>query len=982
MELTYDNLLTTLTYASGSERSNEQPSAEEQLKKWETVSGYHYLLQGVYLNTEVSLQIRWLAIICFKNGIDKYWRSSKQHAISKDEKNQIRSRVFLLLHEKNNQLTVQNAHAISRIARFDFPSEWPTIFDEISKSLEEFVFKRNDLISSNNILIILNKVIKAISMVRVGRARHAMQTKAPLVLTILIKLYVKFFQLWINNLDLTTMELCYSCLKNLKRLIPEGFEQPHKNQDVSEFVSLSVDHLQGLISEHDKYSSDLLERFIKCYTKLYLNMISINPTSFLLLPCAQKLISTFLYVLELKAELIHNSNEEDDFWEILALKDFMVLKKVIAYIYKKGAITLKLKNDKTEINNIINKLTVETFTPDAILHLCDIIINWYLRLRPSDLEGWMLEPEEWSNEEDSSSWEYQIRPCAENFYQDLITYFPDIMVPFVINKISNGLMQNDSINNILTKDAILCTFQLSSVALTKNVNFDQLLTDVFIPEGLKNDLAENKILKRRICLIINEWVGVQCSASSRISIYRLLLNFLKPENSFNDVVVKLAAVQSLRFIIEDWDFQKVDFKPFLNEFVKSLINLLSNLRLTESKLYIFKTLSVLIERSNPMIDEESLSDIVCVVRDSMSIDEPIIKSALLRLLKSLTITLNEESPRIYSLSLPLIESSCTESSEYFALLSEDGFDLWLSILQYAPQSQQNNPDLLNMFKMIPNGLMNSTEILPTIISIMRSYALFSPAIYSSNISLELFQILSGYLPNMRDDSFSIFVAFMDIILLENSSDEIFVNNIVESGLVNAMMKYVLDDEKSVVLVNKILLILSRLAKSSPELFMNILTHLSIEVDSLLKVWLTHFNNNGNPRNKKINLLGLIALTSYGVTKNPVFFGGFFNDTVKKTFLFLEEVNETSQGICEAYKKDFVYEDIDDYLYMDSSIKPHGEKLRYTILLETKDSIFQTNLHDYLKTLVHTVQSQLSNEQFKQLVSSNDTYTIERLQLLL
>lgn len=982
MELSYDNLLTTLTYSSGSERSSEQQNAEAQLKKWETVSGYHYLLQEVYLNTEASLQIRWLAIICFKNGIDKYSRSSRQHAISKEEKVQIRSRVFLLLHEKNNQLAVQNAHAISRISRFDFPSEWPTIFDDISKNLEESVFKQNDLVSTNNLLIILNKVIKAISMVRVGRARHAMQTKAPLVLTILIKLYVKFFQTWITNLDLSAMELCYSCLKNLKRLIPEGFEQPHKNQDVSEFINLSVDHLQGLITEHEKYSSDLLERYVKCYTKLYLNMISINPTSFLLLPCSQKLISTFLYILELKADAIYNSNEDNDFWEILALKDFMILKKVITYIYKKGAITLKLKNDKTEINNIITKLTAETFTPDAILHLCDIIINWYLRLRPSDLEGWQLEPEEWSNEEDSSSWEYQIRPCAENFYQDLITYFPDIMVPFVMNKISNGLMQNDSINNILTKDAILCTFQLSSTALAKNVNFDQLLLDVFIPEGLKNDLAENKILKRRICLIINEWVGVQCSASSRISIYRLLLDFLKPENSYNDVVVKLAAVQSLRFIIEDWDFQKQDFKPFLNEFVKSLVNLLSNLRLTESKLYIFKTLSVLIERSNPMIDEESLNDIVLVVRDSMASTEPIIKSALLRLLKSLTITLNEESPRTYSLALPLIEVSCTESSDLFSLLSEDGFDLWLSVLQYAPQSQLNNPDLLNMFNMIANGLMNSTEILPTIISIMRSYALFAPSIYTSNVSLELFRILAGYLPNMRDDAFSIFIAFMDIILLENSNNDVFVNIILESGLVNAMIGYALDDDKSVVLVNKIFLLLSRLAKSSPETFMNILTHLSIGVDTLVNVWLTHFNNNGNPRNKKCNLLGLISLTSYGVVKDLRYFGGFFNDAVKKTFLFLEEVNETSQGICDAYKQDFVYEDIDDYLYVDSSIKPHGEKLRYNLLLENKDPIFSTNLHDYLKNQVHTLQTQLSNEEFKQLVSSNDTYTVERLQLLL
>ena len=132
---------------------------------------------------------------------------------------------------------------------------------------------------------------------------------------------------------------------------------------------------------------------------MYVNLINNNPTSFILLPCSQDIISIFLLFLELKAQDIYNSNEENDFWETFALKGFTILKKMITYIYKKGAITLKQRNDKEEVQNAINKLSQKFFTTNVVQHLCDLIINWYLRLKPSDLESWLLEPEEWCNEE-------------------------------------------------------------------------------------------------------------------------------------------------------------------------------------------------------------------------------------------------------------------------------------------------------------------------------------------------------------------------------------------------------------------------------------------------------------------------------------------------------------------------------------------------------------------------------------------------------
>lgn len=987
MPVTYDGLLSVLSVVDESARSLAQQEAEQQLKQWEVEPGFHYLLQDIYLKVELPLRVRWMAIICFKNGIEKYWRASRAHAISKEEKAQIKARLFVLIDEKNSQLMIQNAHAIARIVRFDFPSEWPTLFDDVSRSLEEYVFVSGNLIATNNLLMILNQMIKAVAMVRIGRARHALQSKAPILVPVLVKLYCKFFQMWTSTLDLTIMEICYLCLKNLRRIIPEGFEQPHKNQTICEFLKISIGHLQALVTEHEKYSSDLLERYVKCYSKLYVSLINYNPTSFILMSCSQEIVSTFMTLLKSRAEAIYSVTEENDFWEVLALKGFLILKKMIAYVYKQGAVTLKQRNDKDEVNHAINRLKTDFFTPQVIIELCDLIINWYLRLKPADLESWLLEPEEWTNEELSSSWEYQVRPCAENFYQDLIKYFKDDLADFILKKISSGLSNNDSVSNILIKDSTFCTFQLSADSIADRVNFDQLLQQVFIPEGLRNDLVENKIIKRRICLIVSSWVSVNCSRESRIDIYKLLIDFMQPQNKINDKVVKLTAVQTLRTVINDWDFNKQDFQPFLKEFVTLCIGMLKEMSYTESKLYILDTLSTLVERCNPLIDRESLISILQVVppfweKSDSENDESILRTSLLRVLKNLVIALNQNSTETHFITIPLIKSCCTLSSEYYSLLAEDGFDLWLAVLQYYPFELEPNSEIIDFFGLIQPALLDSIEILPTILSIARSYSLLIPKVFETDYGLENFRILSGYLSNMRDDAFEVFVALMDILFLQESDSEQFINSMIGSGLLNAMVNYVLDENHSIVLANKILLVMSRLALKSPQVFLQMFEHLLLDAAKFVEVWMAYYKNNGSPRNKKVNLLALIALATYGLARNLLGFTTRLSEIMRRCFIFMEEVKEDTTGTCQAYNGDYMYADIDDYTYIDPDIAANGEKLRYLKLTQARDPVNKVNLRNFLREEVEGLRQALGQANFEAVMSLNDQYTNEQLHVLL
>ncbi|RKP31922.1 ARM repeat-containing protein [Metschnikowia bicuspidata] len=985
MSLTFETLIEVLNVAEGPKRSELQHEAEQQLKAWETQPGYHYLLQEIYIKENIPLSTRWIAIICFKNGIEKYWRSSRVNAISKDEKAQIRSRLFNVIEDKNSRLTVQNAHAIARIIRLDFPSEWPGLFDEVTKTLEDCVFVKGNLVATNNVLIILNQMIKSVALVRIGRARQALQSKAPLILPVLVKLYMKFYQMWRTSMDVTLLEICYLCLKNLRRLIPEGFDHPDRNQDIVEFMKVSIAHLRDLVTQHEKYASDMIEKFIKCYSKLYVNLIDSKQTSFVLMPCSPEIISTFMSLLQTKAEAVYNSSEENDFWEVLAVKGFLIMKKMVAYVFKGGAITLKDRGDKEEVHSAINLLKMQLFTSQVIVELCDLIINWYLRLKPSDLEGWLLEPEEWTNEELSSSWEYQIRPCAENFFQDLIKYFKDDLSDFILNKISSGLCANDSIDKILIKDSKFCIFQLSAHSIADKVNFNQLLEQVFIPEGLRNDVVENKIIKRRICLIISAWIDIDCSPESRVRIYKLFLDFLNPDNSINDKVVKLTTIQCLRNVVNDWKFVKQDFQPFLQGFVNLSIAMLHEMAFTESKLFILDTLATLIERCNPLVDQASLMGILSIVpeywdKSNQNGEDSILKTSLLRVLRNLVVALNANSFETHFITITLIRSCCTKLSENY-LLAEDGYNLWLATLQYYPVNMDFLPELFEFFELLQPSLMELTEILTTILSIVRSYALIVPDAFQTPYSREILQVLSGYLPSMRDDSFEVFVSLMDILFLLQSANKQFVSNLVDSGLMHAMTNYVLDDHHSIVLANKVLLVLSRLAATDPEVFCSILGHLSVDVRQFMEVWVSYYKNNGSPRSKKINLLALISVVGYCVPKNLYDLQALAGEVFRRSFIFVEEVNEDDAGNCNAYYGDYIYYDIDNYAYLDPDIAPHGEKLRY-LALEAQNPALSVNVQQLLKMKVSDMRCNMGTDAFSRFASFFDQYTLEKMGQLL
>jgi hypothetical protein len=62
--------------AASSSNITDIKAGTARLQTWEGSPGYFSLLQDVFIQTSLPIELRFLSLIQLKNGVDKYWRKS------------------------------------------------------------------------------------------------------------------------------------------------------------------------------------------------------------------------------------------------------------------------------------------------------------------------------------------------------------------------------------------------------------------------------------------------------------------------------------------------------------------------------------------------------------------------------------------------------------------------------------------------------------------------------------------------------------------------------------------------------------------------------------------------------------------------------------------------------------------------------------------------------------------------------------------
>jgi hypothetical protein len=70
-------VLATLNKAASQDTDVLKP-AEQQLKQWEAQAGFYCTLMSIVADHSIMVNIRFIAVLYIKNGVDRYWR---KHAL-------------------------------------------------------------------------------------------------------------------------------------------------------------------------------------------------------------------------------------------------------------------------------------------------------------------------------------------------------------------------------------------------------------------------------------------------------------------------------------------------------------------------------------------------------------------------------------------------------------------------------------------------------------------------------------------------------------------------------------------------------------------------------------------------------------------------------------------------------------------------------------------------------------------------------------
>ncbi|KAH7967139.1 hypothetical protein HPB49_023016 [Dermacentor silvarum] len=182
-------VLETLRKAA-SQNAEQLKPAEQQLKCWETEKWFYSALLSIFSDHTVEVNVRWLAVLYIKNGIERYWRKTATKTVGEDEKKVLRQKMISNFHEPVNQasraaaflqLALQLAVLVSKVARFDCPTEWP----ELVPTLLQVVRNPDDLPQQRSLLV-LHHVTKSLASKRLAGDRRVFQEQCSEVLFLTI----------------------------------------------------------------------------------------------------------------------------------------------------------------------------------------------------------------------------------------------------------------------------------------------------------------------------------------------------------------------------------------------------------------------------------------------------------------------------------------------------------------------------------------------------------------------------------------------------------------------------------------------------------------------------------------------------------------------------------------------------------------------------------------------------------------------------
>ena len=106
------------------------------------------------------------------------------------------------------------------------------------------------------------------------------------------------------------------------------------------------------------------------------------------------------------------------------------------------------------------------------------------------------------------------------------------------------------------------------------------------------------ILRRRIGMVLGQWLTVK-EGLDRTLVYQIFQHLLDP--SYNDRVIRVTAGRNLKNVVDPFEFNAEQFKPFAHTIITRLMGLIQEVELTETKMALLNSLSVIVVKMEVLV---------------------------------------------------------------------------------------------------------------------------------------------------------------------------------------------------------------------------------------------------------------------------------------------------------------------------------------------------------------------------------------------
>lgn len=761
-----DNLLFELIGKAVSQNPQTVKEAEFKLQQIEIQPGYCVHLLAIILNHSISVDARCMACVCLKNAIDKYWRKTAQNSIKEEERLMLKNQFLHYLNEPELKIARLMSVILGKLARFELPHQWPELIHKLVQTLRD-TSSQNSTQSEQNLInsrcfMALHQIIKSLASKRLCNDRKVFEDLACKIIEMIIEFEYFYVQKCLNNVDTSSemslkehsfyLDQAIICLKILHKLILHGFKDNVESTPVNQFIVSLWKSFESLLAKYNEIVNSKQQMLIDYFKEKYEYVIVLCVQ----IMCDYQETYPFNFVdtslsdcLNIIMQICFTAQGKVVSFAKLSINLMNFLKTIImSDKYKHRLVKIDDPLIQMRLQKAI-EIKNKLFTNENLQQILGFLFNEYLLMTDDELELWSDSPEEFINEDGTATdaWKYNFRACAETLFQAFVHEYHDLVIPIVVElvqayskldlsssssslpvnmEVRDVTSKNEKTRALLLKDAAYNCACIAAWELVSQIDFDVWFTQVLIKEVTSQSC--HAILKRRILILIANWVNIKLAPENRPPVYELLCACLQ---SNEDLVIRLQATLTLKAVMDDIHFEKETYLPFLNFHFGLLCQLLKEVEDSDTKIKVLSVLSFLIERVDIHIRPycSTLADYLPFLWQESN-EHNMLRCSIVTAFHHLVKSFGAQSVNYHSFLLPVIHYSTDSLNPASVYLLEDGLELWNITVQ---NSLQMTPDLINLFANIKPLLDRDTDIWKLCLEIIDSYVVLGPK--------ELFQVI-------------------------------------------------------------------------------------------------------------------------------------------------------------------------------------------------------------------------------------------------